>query len=256
MLWLEFELHRIDTGDSAGIVMDGTPDDIDYTDEVTAVTAYFIGFSSKLCGGISSYEWALGVGYEALDRESVMPFTTKGVVRGANGTGYAQANLQDLQSFGSQQLFVTIRGITGCGDILESTSNGFVIDPVPPSLEITRTGIRAIEESQFGGGGNMSTSSYRVYQFGSEYSSIWRVSDDESGVSSDSLVDIGTYPNGRDISSGVTVSDNYIRDEITSPDGVATYVTVTVANGAGIMSTRTSSPIVRDTTPSVTGQVG
>lgn len=231
--------------------MDGTPEDIDYTDEITAVTAYFIGFNSELCGGISSYEWALGVGYEGLDRQSVMPFTTKGVVAGENSTGYAQVNLPDLQSFGSQQLFVTIRGITGCGDILESTSNGFVIDSDAPSLDIVSTGPEAVENSR-----NTNVSTRGVYQLEAGYSSIWSVSDEESGLSVDTLVDIGTYPNGRDISPGVITDNDYIRDEIRSTEGVATYVTVTVTNGAGIMSKRTSSPIVHDATPSLTGRVG
>lgn len=233
--------------------MDGTLEDIDYTDEITAVTAHFVGFNSELCGGISSYEWALGVDYEGLDRESVMPFTTKGVVVGENGTGYAQVNLPDLQLFGRQQLFVTIRGITGCGDILESTSNGFVIDSDAPSLEIINTGPKAVETTQMRENTNMSNKG--VYQFEAGYSSIWRVIDDESGLSDVALVDIGTYPNGRDISTGVTTSNDYIRGEIRSAEGVATYVTVTVSNGAGITSKNTSSPIVHDTTPSLTGEV-
>ena len=231
--------------------MDGAPEDNDYTDEITAVTAYFIGFNSELCGGITSYEWALGVGYEALDRESVMPFTTKGVVAGENGTGYAQVNLPDLQSFGNQQLFVTIRGITGCGGILESTSNGFVIDSDVPSLEIISTGPEAVENRR-----NTNMPTRGVYQIEAGYSSIWSATDDESGLSDVTFVDIGTYPNGRDISPGVTTNNDYIRDEIRSAEGVATYVTVTVTNGAGLMSKRTSSPIVRDATPSLTGEVG
>ena len=228
--------------------------DLDYTDEITAVTAQFIGFDSDLCGGISSYEWAVGEGYQGRERESVMPFTTKGVVAEANGTGYAQANLRDLQSYGSQQLFVTVRGITGCGDILESTSNGFVIDSMPPSLEIVETGPQAIERVQSGGDSSTATSS--VYQVEAGYSSIWRASDDVSGLFGEATVNIGTYPNGRDIvDGGMTVSDNYIRGDITSGDGLPTYVTVMVTNGAGTMSTRTSSPIVRDTTPPTTGEV-
>lgn len=235
--------------------MDGPLMDIDYTDEVTAVTAQFIGFESELCGGISSYEWAVGEGYQGRGRESVMSFTTRGVVVEANGTGYAQVNLPNLRSYGSQTLFVTIRGITGCGDVLESTSNGFVIDPSPPSLEIIDTGPQAIERTQFSGDLNVSSSS--TYQTEAGYSSIWRASDDESGLSSETTVDIGTYPNGRDIVvNGMTVSDKYIREDIMSVDGVATYVTVTVTNGAGVVSTRTSRPIVRDTTPPITGEVG
>lgn len=64
--------------------------DIDYTDEFTAVTAHFSGFSSQSCGGLVRYEWAVGVEEEGEGRESVMPFTNTGIVIGTNGTGYAQ----------------------------------------------------------------------------------------------------------------------------------------------------------------------
>ena len=214
------------------------------------MSAQFIGFESELCGGISSHEWAIGEGHQGLERESVMPFTTRGIVLRENSTGYAQVNLPNLRSFGSQRLFVTVRAITGCGDILESTSNGFIIDSMPANLDIISTGPRGIEMGQ---GDNVSVRN--LYQVESGYSSIWRVGDEESGISSDFMVDIGTYPNGRDISDGRIVGETYIRDEIMSADGVATYVTVTVTNGAGITSTKTSSPIVRDTTPPVIGEV-
>ncbi len=244
-------------GDSAGTVIDGESStltgDTDYTDEITAVTAHFFGFESEMCGGIASYEWALGEGNQGRQRESVMPFTTRGIVAvGTSGSGYAQANLPNLHSFGSRHLYVTIRGITGCGDILESTSNGFVIDSVPPSLEIIETGPQAIENAQTISGDSPVSS---VYQIEAGYSSIWRASDAQSGLSNQTLVDIGTYPYGSDISDDMAISENYIRSQIMSADGVATYVTVTVTNGAGIESRRTSSPIVRDTTPPTVGEV-
>ena len=88
------------------------------------------------------------------------------------------------------------------------------------------------------------------------YSSVWTVSDEESGESDEASLDVGTYPGGRNILDGSTVSENYIRDQITSVDGVATYVTVTVTNGAGVESTKTSNRVVRDTTPPFTGEVG
>ena len=229
-------------------------EDVDYTDETTAVTAHFLGFESELCGGISSYEWAVGEGNQGRERESVMPFTTQGIVAGANGTGYAQANFPNLDSFGSQRLFVTVRGITGCEDVLESTSNGFVIDSTPPSLKIIKSGPNAVEEAQSNGVSNVSTDG--EYQIVAGYSSVWTVSDEGSGESDEASLDVGTYPGGRNILDGSTVSENYIRDQITSVDGVAIYVTVTVTNGAGVESTKTGNRVVRDTTPPFTGEVG
>ena len=83
----------VTTGDSAGVVYDGEDPgllDTDYTDELTAITAHFSGFSSQSCGGVVRYEWAVGVESEGVGRETVMPFTDTGIVVGANGTGYAQ----------------------------------------------------------------------------------------------------------------------------------------------------------------------
>ena len=83
----------VTTDDSAGVVYDGEDPgllDIDYTDELTAITAHFFGFSSQSCGGLVRYEWAVGVESEGVGRETVMPFTDRGIVVGANGTGYAQ----------------------------------------------------------------------------------------------------------------------------------------------------------------------
>lgn len=218
------------------------------------MTAHFFGFESEICGGISSYEWALGKGNQGQQRESVMPFTTRGIVAtDTSGSGYAQVNLPNLHSFGSRRLYVTIRGITGCGDILESTSNGFVIDPMPPSLEIIDTGLQAIENAQIS---REEIAANGVYQVEAGYSSVWRANDEQSGLSNQTLVDIGTYPYGSDISDDIAISENYIRSRIMSADGVATYVTVMVTNGAGTESVRTSSPIVRDTTPPTVGNVG
>ena len=87
-------LLRVAPGDTAGVVTDGEDPDIDYTDELTAITAHFYGFFSQTCGGVSQYEWAVGVGEEGGGRETVLPFTDSGiVVIGTNGSGYAQVGI-------------------------------------------------------------------------------------------------------------------------------------------------------------------
>ncbi len=85
-------MHRVSVGDTSGTVYDGDRTgslDFDFTDETTAITMHFDGFSSQSCGGISRYEWAVGVGEE--EREQILPFTEQGiVVTGTGGSGYAQ----------------------------------------------------------------------------------------------------------------------------------------------------------------------
>ena len=76
-------------GDHAGVVSDGdSGDDVDYTDEVTSVSAHFSGFFSEECGGVREYLWA--VGRSEQEKSSLLPFTDIGVVFSADGSGYAQ----------------------------------------------------------------------------------------------------------------------------------------------------------------------
>lgn len=83
-------------GDHAGVVYDGFYPgnvDIDFTDEVTAISAYFDGFLGQQCGGIAQYQWAIGSDDEQ-NRGSVMSYTDDGIVVVGNGSGYAQVSLK------------------------------------------------------------------------------------------------------------------------------------------------------------------
>lgn len=83
-------IYRVVGGDQAGSVFDGYIPymDTDYTDEFSSISAYFNGFFSQRCGGISQYQWAVGSGEN--DKGSVLPFTDSGIVVVGNGSGYAQ----------------------------------------------------------------------------------------------------------------------------------------------------------------------
>ena len=90
--------------DHAGIVYDGFYPgnvDIDFTDEVAAISAYFDGFLGQQCGGIAQYQWAIGSDDEQ-NKGSVMPYTDSGIVVVGNGSGYAQVTI-------SFRLFLIIR---------------------------------------------------------------------------------------------------------------------------------------------------
>lgn len=62
--------------------------DIDFTDEMTAISAQFSGFFSQQCGGIQQFLWAVGRSLE--EKSSLLPFTDIGLVVVGNGSGYAQ----------------------------------------------------------------------------------------------------------------------------------------------------------------------
>ena len=248
---------RVSPGDSAGVVLDGaagtdpaTRHDVDFTDEITSITAHFYGFSSTGCG-IAHYEWA--VGSEGSSPESVLPFTSHGIFANNNSgdTGHAQLPMPGLENLIGRHLYITVRAVTGCGRVLQSSSNGFIIDPSPPSLEIIRTGERAIEHAQSLPGNH----SHANYQTVRQYSSIWMASDSESGVSDDVMLRVGTFPGGSDILSSRTLTGNHLRDTIVSAEGVSTYVTMMTVNGAGVETEAFSEPISLDTTSPTGGLV-
>ena len=246
MFTLYISLLRVVDGDSAGVVIDGdSPDrtDIDYTDEVTTITAQFYGFNSQICGGISRYEWAVGVANEegSVAKENVMAFTIDGVVTlDPPSSGYAQRPLPNLSSLSGQRLYITIRGTTDCGHTLESTSDGFVIVTSPPTLRILDIGPDATEHVQ--------TS---LYQSTSGFSVHWDVADEVSDIGEQIFIKLGSYPGGNDIADEVEVSEDYFRGDITSADGSPVFVTVTAVNEAGLETVAFSNAVVRDTSPPV-----
>jgi hypothetical protein len=238
--------------ESAGIVLDGGgQEDYEFTDEVTAVTTRFYDFSSTTCGGITGYEWAVGQGVEGVARESVLPFTTRGLTDNGDGSGHAQLPVAGLRELTNQRLYITVRGITGCGGMLESTSDGFIIDTTPPSLEFIATGYQAIEHAQ-STGGNVEQ---ERYQSSDLFSAVWEAADAQSYIPDDVIVQVGTFPGGSDVSQGRRVSGNDLRERISVPEGQPTYVTLSAVNGAGLESIAISEPITMDTTPPLTGEV-
>ena len=242
-------------GDRAGVVIDGgMPDlsDIDFTYDVTSVTAQFYGFSSVTCGGIAWYEWAVGEGAEGAERETVLQFTSRGVTDNGDGTGHAQLPVAGLPALAGRRLYVTVRGVTDCGDTLESTSNGYTIDTTPPSLEVLATGERAIERAQSGS----ANFQHQTYQTSDIVSAIWSAMDTESGIPDDIMVQVGTFPGGDDLTPSGPVPGNSIRGRVTAPEGRPSYLTLTAVNGAGLESVAIGEPITMDTTPPLQGQVG
>ncbi len=245
VLLIIFSLRVVD-GDSAGVVIDGdSPDliDIDYTDEVTTVTTHFYDFNSQTCGGISEYKWAVGVADEegGVAKESVMSFTTRGIVTlDIPGSGYAQTSIPNLSSYAGERLYITVQGITDCGNILESTSNGFIIVTQPPSLRIFGIGPDdATEHAQVNG---------NVYQKTSAFSVSWDLS---RQTNERTFIKVGTFPGGDDIKDETEVAENYFRGVVSSGEGIPLYLTVTAVDGAELESVAISDAVVMDISPPI-----
>lgn len=145
----------------------------------------------------------------------------------------------DLSVRQSEELFITVRGITGCGSVLESTSNGLIIDSSPPIITILDTSHRALE--------NITSSS--TYQTEQTFSSVWTIAEDRSENIDRVSVKIGSYPGGDDLMSESETEVDHIREDISAPEGVPSYVTISARNKAGLESIQHSEPIIMDTSP-------
>lgn len=161
-----------------------------------------------------------------------------------------QALLPDLRSYDGRPLFVTVRGITGCDEILETTSAAITVDSTPPILEIIEMGQYAVEHLQ-----TSMVASHKEYQDVAGFSTVWQTSDVESGTDGSVSVKIGSYPGGGDIESERTVTEDYIRSSIMTTEGVPTYVTITASNKAGLSATVLSEPLVLDLSSPLAGEM-
>ena len=77
-----------------------------------------------------------------------------------------------------------MRAVTGAGGVLESTSDGFVVDATSPVVVVTAVGATAVN----------TTDSAVLYQKETDsYTATWRVDDGESGVA-DVAFRLGSFP--------------------------------------------------------------
>ena len=149
-----------------------------------------------------------------------------------------------------QPLFITIRGITGCDEILETTSAPVTVDQTAPFLNIIESGQLAVEQYQ-----SLVATTHKDYQNTAGFSTVWEAMDKDSGVGNTVLVKIGSFPGGSNIESERPVMENYIRSSIMSIEGLPSYITVSANNRAGSSTTVSSEPLVLDTSPSLAGEV-
>ena len=153
-----------------------------------------------------------------------------------------------MASYEAQPLFISFRGITGCGKVLESTSNGFVIDSTPPIIDILATGSQGIENAD-------SSQNHAKYQAVSTLSSLWEAQDLESGLSDNMTLRLGPFPGGSDLLADATTTSTFFRGNVTADEGVSTYLTIIAENGAGVATEVHSRPVSMDTTAPSTGEV-
>ncbi|KAK6174798.1 hypothetical protein SNE40_013376 [Patella caerulea] len=251
--------------DKAGIVIDGadgteksgsTGVDVDYQKDTGAVTVQFSGFESAL-HGISKFDWAVGT---TAGGEDIQPFLTAGLIHeealdipgnGIASSGYGQAVLP-LES--GKMYFTTVRGITNVGNVLESISDGFIVDTSPPTITINS--LFEVTGQQNVSAGN------KIYQSEVDSMSVnFKMVDNESGLEK-MYYAVGTYPDGAD-TRPVTQLTTFLNGEGSLPvgevrpatNGKPNIVTFWSENKVGIIGKTTSATLIVDTTPPVEGVV-
>ncbi|XP_070573951.1 uncharacterized protein [Ptychodera flava] len=267
---------KLVSGDKIGFVIDGAnqPEsegddvdiDVDYQLESGTVTVQFHDFESAQ-HGIVHYEWAIGRSPLADD---VQPYISVGIVQpdekedtigeGIHGFGIAQSLLPLEPGI---TYYTTVRAITGSGNVLESSSDGFIVDTTPSSMKINKfihnmavDTINVTDKSD----NDLSVSDDRAsgcYQSASESPAVsWIVEDAESEIAFTEFC-YGTYPGASDV---------YNCTEATSVDGVPSalvqldvnrpnILTVKSTNKVNLQAEAISGSITVDTTPPIAGTV-
>ena len=87
---------------------------------------------------------------------------------------YEQILVPGLEQYGRQVLYTTVRAITGCGGILESSSDGFIIDSSPPEVAFLAVGANLIEAATASETGDII---HELYQTEQLLSATWTATD-------------------------------------------------------------------------------
>ncbi|CAH1258771.1 JAG1 [Branchiostoma lanceolatum] len=253
---------KVVPGDRPGVVFDGpltvsnethtNPVDVDFQRDNTAVTVQFEGFRSVL-NGLAHFEWAIGTSPRLDD---IQPFSAAGIVLtqdsqhpgyGLHGSGQAQA-LVPLQA--GATYYATVRGVTGSGDVLETSSDGITVDRSPPVTQIVDIGCDVSNKSS----GNVE----HCYQTSSDYlEGEWDTVDNESAVAYSAFF-YGTAPGLSDITQLTSGTDeNSVPSTLVVPvsDGRPNFLNVLATNEVGLKSVTTSNGIIVDDTPPDVGIV-
>ncbi|KAI0241220.1 hypothetical protein LSAT2_032838 [Lamellibrachia satsuma] len=244
------------SGDVAGVVSDG-PDtqlDIDYQMDKSEVTVTFTGYESER-DGVAHYQWAVG---SAPRLDDVMPYSYVNLIEedggadgmlgvGSNGKGQGQVALS-----AGVKYYTTVRAVTGAGGVLESASDGFLVDVTAPVPAIKSVGGRAFNLTDV-----VTTTAVLYQKEVDSFNAAWDVNDPESGITN-VWFHLGTYPDAADIHPSTWVGNvTSLENGYVSPnrDGVPNILTLDATNGAGLTATQVSPALVVDTSAPLDGMV-
>ena len=177
------------------------------------------------------------------------------IINYTNCNPFQQRSVPGLEQYGKQILYTTVRAITGCGGILESSSDGFVIDSSHPEVAFIAVGAKAIELGTASKIGDV-VYEHQPYQTEQLLSAVWTATDAESDIQNERVLKMGSYPGGSDVIAETTITDDFVRGlEMTANAGEPHYVTVSVWNRAGVRHDVTAPSVTWDQTPPRQGEV-
>eukprot|EP00058_Branchiostoma_floridae_P003025 XP_002588513.1 hypothetical protein BRAFLDRAFT_79466 [Branchiostoma floridae] len=254
---------KVVRADQAGTVTDGWEAwstveqamavDVDYQRDVSTVTVQFSGFESEQ-HGITHYEWSVGTEPRLDD---VQPYTAAGIVLsdhtdnpggGLSSHGQAQSLLPLSPGV---QYYATVRAITGAGNVLDFSTDGFTVDISPPVIQIDSVGVQI--------GNNSFELDWERSHYQKSVDSIsanWHIMESKDAVAY-SWFCYGSYPGACDVYSVTNTTDTSVPNSLVKPirDGASNTLTVSAMNVVGLWGRAISGSLTVDETPPVAGEV-
>ncbi|XP_066289112.1 uncharacterized protein [Branchiostoma lanceolatum] len=254
---------KVVRADQAGTVTDGWETwttveqamtvDVDYQRDVSTVTVQFGGFESEQ-HGISHYEWSVGTEPRLDD---VQPYTAAGIVLsdhtdnpggGLSSHGQAQSLLPLNPGV---QYYATVRAITGAGNVLDFSTDGFTVDITPPVIQIDSVGVQIGNSSL-----ELDWERAHYQKSADSISANWHIIESNDAVAY-SWFCYGSYPGACDIYPVTNTSDMSVPNSLVKPirDGAPNTLTVSAMNVVGLWGQTVSGSLTVDETPPVAGEV-
>ncbi|XP_052806226.1 uncharacterized protein LOC128235445 [Mya arenaria] len=247
------------TGISVDGPKEGLSNDIDYQSDMHTVTISFSGFESSL-HGIQTYDWAIGTIPQGEDVQPYLEYairhseTEVSDHHGLENAGQAQVTV-DISP--NKTYYSTLRAITNAGNVLQTTTDGFIVDTTAPNISIVTLGSESMESGK---------SAFQIDE--TALPGSWSYHDveihDANNVDNilHTTFSMGSYPFATDVANikylnASVDGTSSIIDESVLPalQGIPNILSVTVTNKANITAKAYSQSLIQDNTEPETGIV-
>ena len=226
------------TPPSLGMVIDGVEHDIDFTDSMDSLEISWKGFKDEE-SGISSCSWSL-IEQSASDNSSAFGNDTVVFTQSVGISG--NLSRRNLSLVPGARYINKITCLNGDGFSSTSSSDGIIVDVIPPSPSLVHDGSSLKSDIRYQSSTSVVEATWEPFR------------DGECGVVKYRW-GIGTSPNLTDLMNftDVDIAATARKDNLTLTHGKRYYVTVEATNGAGMTSHGWSDGfLVDDSRPELT----